>query len=167
MQKIYLTVKHIYDSTIYCICMTLSAAAVLVHLMAVSLGHFPHCCLVFPAHFSSPALLPWRGMLSAVPQQSDREGMGLSISLPVCSLSDWLGPRSTPMRMQSSTPARGIIRYVTPLPCFCTSLRVLIMKCHSVLFFCNHIYFFVFCRLAAMCFCALFVCCHKERGFRC
>lgn len=105
--------------------------------MAVCLGHFPHCCL--PAHFSSPALLPWREMLSAVPRQSDRGGgpiclRALSIALSVCGPSDWLGPRSAPVRTQSPTPDRGIIRYVTPSPCICTSLRVLIMKCHSALF---------------------------------
>lgn len=138
----------------------------LVHLMAVCLGHFPHCCP--PAHFS-PVLLPWREMLSAVPRQSDQGGgpiclRAIRISLSVCSPSDWLGPRSALMRTQSPTPARGIIRYVTPLPCFCTSLRVLIMKCHSALFSCTLFLFFCLLQIGCNVFLRC-VCCHEERRF--
>lgn len=148
---------YIYDSTTDC------AAPVLVHLMAVSLGHFPHCCL--PCTLRQPSAVAMaRDALCCRPAVWPT----LSDSLPVCSLSDWLGPRSAPMPMQSPTPARGIIRYVTPLPCFCTSLRVLITKCHSVLFFLHpHFYLFIFCLLQIGCNVILcFVCCNEERGSR-
>lgn len=152
----YTIVENIYDSTIYCICMTLRAATVLVHLMAVSLGHFPHCCLPCTLQQPSAVAMERDALCCPPPVWPKGDGpirlRGLSNSLPVCSQSDWLGPRSAPMRMQSPTPARGIIRYVTPSPCFCTSIRVLIMKCHSVLFFCTRVfYLYIFCLLQISC----------------